>query len=243
MWSTLVTLLLAQAPVDAAPVATPVATPAPTIAEAAPRILVLVPKGETVPVEVRHAIASTLTVELGKTGRFTALSSSELSQLTELEADKQATGCDTSSCLGEIAGALGARFVVFGDATQLGSLLVVNLSLFDVERAASVQRTSFEVRDQADIPARARAAASALTVGGLTPGTARALTSEAAPLPLLPVTLLVAGGVVAVGGLSFDAVSPTSNNHALDAGDLVGPVALVGGAVAIVVGALLWGSS
>lgn len=224
MWSGLLLLLLAQAPVDAAP-----------------RILVLVPKGETVPVEVRHAIASTLTVELGKTGRFTALSSSELSQLTELEADKQATGCDTSSCLGEIAGALGARFVVFGDATQLGALLVVNLSLFDVERATSVQRTSFEVRDQADIPARARAAATALAGAGLTPaGTAK---DVAAPLPLLPVTLVVAGGAVLLGGLGFDALSPTSNNRALNAGDFVGPVALVGGAAVIVVGAMLWGGS
>ncbi|MBI1945246.1 MAG: hypothetical protein HYS27_06095 [Deltaproteobacteria bacterium] len=237
MFSGLLLLLLAQTPVEA--------TQAPAVVEPPPRILVLVPKGETVPVEVRHAIASTLTVELGKTGRFTALSSSELSQLTELEADKQATGCDTSSCLGEIAGALGARFVVFGDATQLGALLVVNLSLFDVERAASVQRTSFEVRDQADIPARARAAASALTVGGLTPDASSTSTSSStpAPLPLLPVTLLVAGGVVVAGGLTFDAVSPTSNNHALDAGDFVGPAALLSGAAILVVGAVLWGTS
>ena len=239
MWAPLMTLLLTQVLVDGQP---PVAqaAPAPAVVDAAPRILVMVPKGETVDVEVRRAIASTLTVELGKTGRFTALSASELSQLADLEADKQATGCDTSSCLGEIAGALGARWVVFGDATQLGALMVVNLSLFDVERATSAQRTSFEIRDQADIPARARAAAAALAGTGLT---AHAAPAAPAGLPLLPVTLVVAGSVVLLGGLGFDVVSPTSNNRALDAGDFVGPVAWVGGAAVIVVGALMWGAS
>ena len=224
----------ATAPATTAPTTAP-ATTAPAIVEAAPRILVLVPKGDTVDVEVRRAIAATLTVELGKTGRFTALSSSELAQLADLEADKQAAGCDSTSCLGEIAGALGARYVVVGDATQLGDLLVVNLSLFDVERATSVQRTSFEVNDPADVPARARAAAAALAGTG----SARA---PAAGLPLVPLTLLVTGGALALGGLAFDLLSPTSNNRALDAGDVVGPVAMTGGATAIVVGVVLWGA-
>lgn len=260
MWWPLLTLMFWQAPLEAPPTAAPAAVPpsaapattaqatapppppvAAAVDVAAPRILVMVPTGETVGAEVRRAIASTLTVELGKTGRFTALSSSELSQLADLEADKQAVGCDSSSCLGEIAGALGARWVVFGDATQLGELMVVNLSLFDVERASSVRRTSFEVRSQEEIPARARTAAATLTGTELVAGSEQA--APASSLPLLPVTLVVAGGLVLLGGVGFDALSPTSNNHALDAGDFVGPTALVGGAAVIVVGALWWSGS
>ncbi len=239
MWSALLSLLLAQAPASpttGAPTPPVHAPGAATVAiEAVPRILVLVPKGDTVDVEVRRAIASTLTVALGTTGRFAALSSSELAQLADLEADKQAAGCDSSSCLGEIAGALGARYVVFGDATQLGALLVVNLSLFDVERATSVQRTSFEVRDQTELPARARQAAAALA------GTGGA-SAPAAGVPLVPLTLVVTGGAVALAGLGFDLLSPTSNNRALDGGDVVGPVAMASGAAAVVAGVLLWGA-
>ncbi len=233
MWSPLLALVLAQAPTAPAPTPPPAA---PAVTDAAPRILVLVPKGDTVDVEVRRAIASTLTVELGKTGRFTALSTSELAQLADLEADKQAAGCDSSSCLSEIAGALGARYVVVGDATQLGGLMAVNLSLFDVERATSVRRTAFEVRDPAEIPARARHAA--LTLAG-----ADASAAGADGPPLVPLTLLVTGSAVLLGGAAFDMVSPTSNNRALDAGDFVGPAAMLTGAAAMALGALLWGAS
>lgn len=40
-------------------------------------------------------------------------------------------GCGDSSCLAEIAGAMGAEFVVFGDVGKLGETFVINLNLFD----------------------------------------------------------------------------------------------------------------
>lgn len=136
MWSLMV-MLAAQgpaevvAPVPPAPAPEPAAT-APAVIEDKPRLLVMVPSGDSVPAEVRRAIAATLTIELARTGNFAALSSAELSQLAELEADKAEAG----------------------------------LSLFDVDTASSVRRTSFEVKDRADIPARARLAAGVLAGPG-----------------------------------------------------------------------------
>jgi hypothetical protein len=163
------------------------------------------------------------------------LSTSDVRQLADLEATKQQAGCDTSSCLSEIAGALGARYVVFGDATQLGSLLVVNLNLFDVQTAAAVRRASFEVNDPAEIPAQTRIAAAKLAG----PPAAEEVTAPSA-LPLAPLSLVIVGGVLALGGLAFDAVSPTSNNRVYDLGDAVGPTVMLSGAAVLATGVVIW---
>lgn len=73
------------------------------------------------------------------------LSSRDIEEIVALEADKQLIGCtDESACLAEVAGALGARFVVFSQLGQLDETLVLTLNLFDADQAKSVGRTTVE---------------------------------------------------------------------------------------------------
>ncbi|OGQ25867.1 MAG: hypothetical protein A2138_22020 [Deltaproteobacteria bacterium RBG_16_71_12] len=218
-------------------------TAAPHAEGSAPaKLLVLEPVGDSTPADIRRLIASTLTVELAANRGITVLSATDVKRLAELEADKQSVGCEDAGCLAEIAGALGARFVVFGDATQLGAVLVVNLNLFDVTKASAVERVAVEVRDMSALPERLREAARQL--GRAASGDAKVnarssaprVDASSSPQPLarsspsvLPWVVGGVGATVAAGGLVFDAVSPTSNNAIIDAVDFVGPVALLAG--------------
>ncbi len=70
----------------------------------------------------------------------------------ELEGERAELGCAESSCLAEIAGALGADLVVFGDVSRLDALLVVNLNVFDSTQATSVARSSFTAGSIDEVP-------------------------------------------------------------------------------------------
>ena len=126
-----------------APATSRAETPAPATAPAKPRLLVLDLKANGVAPDVVSTIQGVIAAAVGDTAAFDVLTGEDVRRLIELEGMKQTAGCDAdSSCLAEIAGALGARFVVFGDAGRLGDVVIVNLSLFEVERAASVNRQS-----------------------------------------------------------------------------------------------------
>ncbi len=132
-------------------------------AAVSPRLLVLEVQGSALDENTKRAIASAMTQEIGAAARFTVLSQADVNQLAALEGSKQEMGCSTSTCLAEIAGALGARYVIFGDAAKLGALIVVNLNLFDTQTATAVQRASFEAKTLEEIPERSRDAARTLT--------------------------------------------------------------------------------
>ena len=57
-------------------------------------------------------------------------------------------GCDegSTSCLAELAGAMGARLVLFGDLGKLGDTTVVSLNLFLSDQAQSAGRETVRVK-------------------------------------------------------------------------------------------------
>ncbi len=63
-------------------------------------------------------------------GGVSLVTDDELKQMVALETQKQLVGCDEdhSSCFAEIAGALGARFVISGRVGRLGEVILVQLS-------------------------------------------------------------------------------------------------------------------
>ncbi len=70
------------------------------------------------------------------------LSSKDIQDIVSLEGEKALMGCDDAgACLAEVAGALGARLVVFGQLGQLGDVLVLTLNLFDAESGSSSGRS------------------------------------------------------------------------------------------------------
>jgi len=95
--------------------------------------------------EIDASAAATLTqltaVAASKVEGTEVLSSRDIQEIVALESDKQLIGCaDESSCLAEVAGALGARFVVFSQLGELDDTLVLTLNLFDADEAKSVGR-------------------------------------------------------------------------------------------------------
>ena len=219
-------LLSSSSPALPASPASPV-----TAVPAKVQVLVLEPTSSVLDGPTRTTVANLLVVELGHEQGLTVIGANEVQRLTELEGDKQVAGCSQSDCLSELAGALGARYVVFGDVGPLGSRQVLNLNLFDAQQAMAISRTAITFTSVEELPALLPAPLHALTapllnVSSSTPALAAAVTT-ATPSPLMPIGLIVAGGVVAASGVAFDLLSTTSNDGNLDAWDALGPAGVV----------------
>lgn len=69
--------------------------------------------------------------------RFDVLTRDDVKNAIAAEADRQSLGCAESSCLAELAGAMGARIVVYGSVGRLGDEMLMTLNLFDSDAARS----------------------------------------------------------------------------------------------------------
>lgn len=81
------------------------------------------------------------------------MASKDIQRLLELEGQRQALECESGSesCLAEIAGAMGARYVVTGTLGRLGTLLLCNITLFDAQASRSILRESVEAEDPKEL--------------------------------------------------------------------------------------------
>lgn len=223
-------------------------------ADAKPRVLVLEPASEVVDKPTVNTIASLMLVELSKNPGLDVISASDVKRLAELEGEKQSMGCADSSCLAELAGAMGARYVVFGDVGKLGKLIILNLNLFDSAKATAVNRTTVQATGVEDLPAKlgpgvrelvaplfgAPANSAPVEVAKTEePPKKEEASSSSGPSPALTWGLIGGGLVVMAGGGVFDLLSPSSNNKGVDALDFVGPSAMVVGIGAAAAGAIL----
>ena len=118
-----------------------------------PRLLFLDLTASLVDLEEVNVLTKLFGTKLdGYTG-YDVITSTDLRQMAALEAEKQkAFGCSDSSCLAELAGAMGARFIIFGDVGKLGSKIILTLNLFDSTEAKAVARGSLLVQDLSEIP-------------------------------------------------------------------------------------------
>lgn len=207
-----------------------------------PRVLVLEPASKSFDAATTSTIAGLIIVELGQDPCLDVISAAEVQRLAELEGDRQAVGCGDESCLAELAGAMGARYVVFGDIGSLGSLVVMNLNLFDNQTTRAIHRVTVQADGIAKLPAAlpgpVRALRQALVTGTTsstatststtsptpTPAPADTATSGDAGVPVLPWVLIGSGAALAVGGLAGDVFSPTSKNGVYDAFDIAWPI-------------------
>ncbi len=73
--------------------------------------------------------------------------------MLDLEASRSSIGCGDASCLAEIAGAMGASLVVFGDVGLLGSTYTITLNLFDSGAATALGRESVQTDRPASLGA------------------------------------------------------------------------------------------
>ena len=235
-------------------------TPAPPAAPERQRVLVLEPSSAAFDAATVATIAGLIIVELSADKRLDVISAAEVRRLAELEGERQTIGCNDTSCLAELAGAMGARYVVFGDVGTLGSLVVMNLNLFDGATTQAISRVTVQADGigglPAALPARIKVLAQPLIArielkGGTTTTTTTTTVGDAtAPVVAdggnaAPWIVLSSGAALVVVGGLVDGFSPTSSNGELDPVDFVGPVGYVGGVVvaAVGLGMLVFGGS
>jgi hypothetical protein len=222
---------------------------------ARPRVLVLEPVSTVIDTPTRETIASLVLHEVARDARFDVVSIADVRHLADLEGEKQAAGCSDNSCLAELAGALGARYVVFGAVGPLGRQFLLNLNVFDAAAATAVSRVQVrygsveELPDLVVAPVRelmsALAAAAQKVASEETPSraapppSATVTTSNGHGVPVLPWTLLGSGVLVGGAGLVLDQVMPTSRNARVDGFDWLYAGAMAAGAGLTVAGVWL----
>lgn len=146
------------------------------------------------------ALTDAVTAELSRRAFFDIISSRDIQTLLGVERQKQLFGCDeSSSCMAELANALGSRFVLSGTLTRLGDALQLSLQMLDSVKGQPVGRS---VRLASDAGTLAKQLPWALAEATATP-------LPPPPSKVLPWTLvgvgaatLVSGAVMAVDGLS-----------------------------------------
>jgi len=127
--------------------------------------------------KVLGTVEELLLSALEATGRFEVTSRSDISQLIGFERQKQLLGCTDTTCVAELAGALGVAFVASADLGRLGDVSVLSLKLIDVRRAKVVARVTKDVPTDAALVQAAREAAREL---------AAAVPEPAPPKPAVP---------------------------------------------------------
>jgi TolB-like protein len=162
-----------------------------------------------------NTIESFITGELDNHKSLKVLAGEDIKRMLDLEAEKQAAGCDDdSSCLAEMAGALGAEFVVTGQLGKLETRLILTLSLIDVNKKEAVNRVTVKADSLDAMPEQVEKAVSQL------------------------VAPIVSGGAVQNGAQVASSGGPSILPWVLVG---VGTAAAIGGGVLSVVGALQWG--
>jgi TolB-like protein len=79
----------------------------------------------------------------------------EIRAAFDFEKQKQLAGCNEGSCLAEISGSLGVRYLVHGRLDRFGKSALLNAFVFDSRTARGVFRWSQRVDDEAQLVAEA----------------------------------------------------------------------------------------
>lgn len=219
----LLLLLSTQAsPAAAAPAPAPPA-PAPALATAPParqRILVLETRADAAYLDTVRAFGDLMATLLEQRTDAEVIPSSSIKDRLSVAADKASAGCDDTTCMTEIAGAMDARYVVASRASQVGGRWLMRVELFDSQ----------------DLKVIAQSTAMADSVEGL-----------AAQAELLADDLVARAPVIARGHGGSNVVAGGTTG---DGGELPPPDErkggngwLVGGGIAALVGAVVVASA
>ena len=128
--------------------------PAPATA-AGFRVFVMDAEAVGIDDETAQLVTGLVTTEVGNHPRVDALAPREAAEIVALEAEKQALGCASdSSCLSELADALGAGYVVTARVDTVDAVLRVDLSLLDTAEARVLSRAGATARDLLDLGQR-----------------------------------------------------------------------------------------
>jgi hypothetical protein len=143
---------------------------------------------------VSGPITEAITNEIASRGFFDVISSRDVQTLLGAERQRQMLGCaEEGACLTELAGALGARFVLSGSLAKLGDTYQLTLQTLDSRKAQPVGRSTRLAKDLATLRAQ------------LPWALAEATATPAPPPPshLLSYSLIGVGAAAIVGGAAL----------------------------------------
>ena len=157
-----------------------------------PKLLVLeLTPGGGLEASVAAAMTDAITNEVAAGGFFDVVSSRDVQTLLGHERQKQMVGCsDTSSCLTDLAGAMGARFVLNGSLAKLGETFQLSLQTLDSDKAQPIGRSTRLARGMSELRAQL-------------PFSVAEATATPPPPPashLMPYALVGAGAAAILGG-------------------------------------------
>ncbi len=115
----------------------------PTKAGDKPQLIVLeLTAASGVEKSTASALTEAVTAQVSKQGIFQVVSAQDITTLTGLERQKQMMGCsESTNCLAELAGAIGARFVLSGSLAKLGTAYQLSMQTLDSHKAQPLGRS------------------------------------------------------------------------------------------------------
>lgn len=156
--------------------------------------------------DVASALTDAVTAEVGRRGFFQAMSSHDVQTLLGVERQRQLLGCTDESCFAELAGALGARYVMSGAVARLGDAYQLTLQALDTQKATPLGRSVRLAKDISTLRSQVAYAVADATGTPLPPAPSHLLTYS---LVGAGGALVVAGGVVGLYALSQESLLQT----------------------------------
>ncbi len=191
-WATTAT---AQAPTTAP---TTASTTAP---KKAMRTLSMDLEHRNVSAEQAQLITGMVAVELSTYDALDVVAGADIRRAMALEGDKQSMGCSAdASCLAEIADAMDAELVVFGEIGVLDGVTIINLNLYDPRAVQSVGRATVRSRGPGDLDSELGRGIRQLLEKILVARGHGLPSTMATSAPVVPIAVAAGGGVVAAVG-------------------------------------------
>lgn len=107
-------------------------------------------KAEGLADELAGNLTQILSVEIKRIEGTSVISRDDVAAMLQLEESKAFLGCDDTSCMAEIGGALGVDKLVVGSAGKLANSYVITLRLIDVRNAKVDSRVTETFRGEED---------------------------------------------------------------------------------------------
>ena len=150
-----------------------------------------------------------------------------------------ALGCEQTSCLAELGGALGVRYLIVPSVGKIGASYLINLKLVDVEAVLPLWRDRREITKESDLVG---------AVGELSQSLHVFRHPQAAKSALGPIALGVVGALLAGSGAGhfwlakrrYEDLPSRSNYEAAQVASQVGDPLVAGGLLTSLVGVVWW---
>ena len=92
------------------------------------------------------ALSDLLSAQIASMGPFKVIGKNDIKSALQLENQRSLLGCDDTSCVAELGGALGARWVVVGNVGRFDKSFLMNLKILDAEQVKVVAAVARMVR-------------------------------------------------------------------------------------------------